>query len=332
MIKGVKNWVRTKFYKLGLLDFFHRLRNRHTLTVLMFHRVLPNGSDALIKSEREFAFSIEGFSACLNFIQRHYVAVSFEEVKQARAGVIKLPACAVLVTFDDGWRDTLEFALPQLEQRNMPALLFLATEIPRLTENRWWQDRLVEAMQRPDVVDKLAEQFGLSATSFSHSALVRELTARVAELNDGQRHTLLDAFVPREWPERQMLQKADLNKLTPLLAIGGHGHCHGPLTTLSDTASDLENCHRFLEEANAASDTLSFPHGAYDEKVLAIAIRSGFNNLFSSDPYLVSLSNKARAKPVVMGRIHIPENEWTCDTAGISPSKLATFLFFRKHA
>jgi hypothetical protein len=36
-----------------------------------------------------------------------------------------------------------------------------------------------------------------------------------------------------------------------------------------------------------------------------------------------------RSPLIPLGRIHIPENEWTCDGQGIAAEKLATFLFFR---
>jgi len=61
-----KDTIRTLLYRSGLLGAWHRRRNRHAFTVLMFHRVLPAGSDALVQSEREFAFSVEGFARTLD--------------------------------------------------------------------------------------------------------------------------------------------------------------------------------------------------------------------------------------------------------------------------
>lgn len=52
MASTIKDAVRIALYRSGVLGAWHRRRNRHALTVLMFHRALPAGSDALAQSER----------------------------------------------------------------------------------------------------------------------------------------------------------------------------------------------------------------------------------------------------------------------------------------
>ena len=47
----VKDVLRTALYRCGLLGGLHRWRNRHILTVLMFHRVLPADDPALAQAD-----------------------------------------------------------------------------------------------------------------------------------------------------------------------------------------------------------------------------------------------------------------------------------------
>ena len=71
----VKDGLRSIAYRCGFLGLFHRVRNRRTLTILMFHRVLPAPSAEYECAEREFTMSGQGFSRCLEFLERHYNAV-----------------------------------------------------------------------------------------------------------------------------------------------------------------------------------------------------------------------------------------------------------------
>ena len=169
MPSTIKDAVRTALYRSGVLGAWHQRRNRHALTVLMFHRVLPAGSEALAQSEREFAFSVEGFARTLDFVARHYHVVSLAQVKAAIDGKGQLPACPLLITFDDGWRDTVQFAMPELKKRGLPALLFLATEVMDLPQPRWWQDAAVAVLANPQTAPKLLQALGMpAAVSYTH--------------------------------------------------------------------------------------------------------------------------------------------------------------------
>lgn len=330
MIESAKHWVRAALYRAGLLGAVHRLRNRNTLTVFMFHRVLPKAHPGFERVEREFTFTTEGFGKCLDFVKRHYVPVDLAAVEAAASGRGKLPPCAALITFDDGWRDTLLHALPELQARNMPGVLFLATEVCSLEDDRWWQDWLVEALQLPDATRRLVYMLQIDQSAFSGRELVREVTARVSELSLDARRSLIKQFLPAGVPERQMLSVTDIPKLQPLLQVAGHGHRHGPLTHLVALADDLAACRDSLVSLQGHAETLSFPHGACNDQVIQAARQIGFKCLFSSEACLVSLEAGELRNDVIMGRIHIPENQWTCDGDSISYPKLATYLFFRK--
>lgn len=330
MIETVKHWLRSGMYHSGLLGVIHYLRNRNTLTVFMFHRVLPAESPSIERAEREFAFTVEGFGKCLDFIRRHYVPVDLTQVEDAASGKCRLPSRAALISFDDGWRDTVTYALPELKRRNMPAVLFLSTEVCSLKDIRWWQDWLVEALLLPGSVHKLVEFLQIDDADCPQGELRGLLTARLSELPPKERSYVLERCVPASATERQMLSDGDLQRLSPLIQVAGHGHCHGPLTHLRDPGSDLSACRAVLLGLDAHSETLSFPHGATDDRVVKTARQAGFRYLFSSDPHLVSLRSGMLGGDAVLGRIHLPENRWTCDKQGISNPKLATYLFFRR--
>lgn len=331
MSNRLKSWIRQFAYDLGLMGGLHRLRNRRTLTVFMFHRVLPRDSLAYHHAEKEFTFSVDGFERALDFIAKHYRVVDHDAVKTAVDGLGRLPSRAALITFDDGWRDTLLHAREPLARRGMKAVLFLATEVPTLKSARWWQDQVVEARCDEDKWRRLLDKVKLPATPSTPLQMSTAMTVALSRLSDDERHRSLDGVASAEPMPRQMLLEEELPQLAPVIALAGHGHTHAPLNAHPDALSELVSSHQHLQQWGADSWSMSFPHGAYDARCLTLAREAGFTVCFTSDPVLMrtgSSSNLSRK----IGRIHVPENQWTCERGLLSHPKLATYLFLREHA
>jgi len=333
-MKTFKNSVRGLLYWLGLLGLIHRFRNRRTLTVLMFHRVLPPDTVEFQNAEREFTFSVAGFGRCLDFVQKHYEVVALADLEHARAGQKPLPDNAALITFDDGWRDTLLHALPELRRRNLQALLFVTTELPVLRGPRWWQDALVAVLANSDSKAKLMALLRLP-NQCSHALPPinpPQINAMLAALPEEERVRLLtDACSLVDLP-RQMLNAAELAEISVnTFTLGAHGYSHAPLTEVADPARELVASCKWLQSTHSSLLSMSFPHGAHNQNLVQLAREAGFQWLFTSDPVLVPTAAPV-ADTVTLGRIHIPENQWTCANGRISHPLLATFLFFRPKA
>lgn len=326
--------VRELLYRLGVLGAVHAVRNRRALTTLMFHRVLPADSPEFARAEREFTFSVEGFDRCLDFVRRHYQPVTLQQVHEALQGKAELPPNPVLITFDDGWRDTLVHAQPVLQRHGLPAVLFLATEALTSPHALWWQYMLVDVLSDAAATARLYRAMALEAPLESSGETAHMLTAKLAALDDDERQRLLCMADPRflDAPQpRQMLSRADLDALLPgCIELGAHGHTHVPLRHSTDAAAELQRSHAITAALRLEPITMSFPHGSHDQRLLETSRAAGFSFVFTSEPELNVL--QARAAPWSLGRIHVPENRWTCRDGKISFAQLATFLFFRPHA
>jgi hypothetical protein len=123
------------------------LRNRATLTALMFHRVVEPGTPAARHADVRYTLTAPVFAACLHFLAQHYSVVGLEAVLAARLGGAPLPPRALLITFDDGWADNLTVALPLLRARGLPAALFVATDPVADATPWWWQEVLLRALR-----------------------------------------------------------------------------------------------------------------------------------------------------------------------------------------
>ncbi|WP_187770763.1 poly-beta-1,6-N-acetyl-D-glucosamine N-deacetylase PgaB, partial [Cognatilysobacter lacus] len=100
-------------------------RPAHALVVLGWHDIqdrIPDGyADADAISSRNFAMQ-------LDWLRAHgYVPVTAQAVRDARAGRGALPAKAVLLTFDGGYRSAYTHALPLLQAFRYPALVAVPT-------------------------------------------------------------------------------------------------------------------------------------------------------------------------------------------------------------
>ncbi len=287
---GLERWVVPGLAGSGLLRLGHRLLNRQALTVAMFHRVLPLASEDCLHAEREYVVGPEEFDRCLAFFRKHYSVVTLAAVEQAAAGNGSLPPHPLLITFDDGWRDNVEHAEPILRRHGLKATLFVNVEAVQQPGNRWWQDALVEAAQRP--VDGQAPAFFPTMAA----ALQRPLDQRAA------------AVLPRPaWqpPARQMLTTEEIAHLdAEVWEVGSHGLSHAPMTLAPDPRAELSESARLLSGwRRSPVGPMSFPHGRYSADILALA-RSVYALVFTSEPVLTRARADRLAGPI--GRIHVP--------------------------
>lgn len=332
----MKDLLRNLAYRSGALGAWHRLRNRRALTVLMFHRVLPDGDPRVALAEREFTLSLSGFQRTLDFVARHYSVVQLQDVQRWAQGQGDLPLCPVLLTFDDGWRDTLTVAAPELLRRSMSAVLFLASEVPQLPTPRWWQDALVQAWAAPAERSRLCTAAGLEDGVAQASYGLWRLSAQLAAWPEAQRIAWLQQHAPgllAAIEQRQMLTAEELAQLEPAaLEVAGHGHTHAPLTLAANPAAELQASHALVKQHCTGVAAMSFPHGAWNPALLEQARQAGFELIFGSKQTLSRRPTGAGPLVLPLGRIHLPENAWTSDATGMCSRKLATYLFFREIA
>ena len=120
--------LKASLYRGGVTASYHRWRNARTLTVVMFHRVLPVGDAQWAEADPVWSVSDQAFLDCLRFFERHYNVIGMKDLTRARGDAGELPERALLITFDDGWADTEWCALPILKQRGLPAIVFVVAD------------------------------------------------------------------------------------------------------------------------------------------------------------------------------------------------------------
>ena len=123
-----------------------RWRRPGALVVLMYHRVLPKDSQTCRKEQPSMYVSPETLDLHLNELKRTFDLVHLDDWLRWTKEGSPLPKLACAVTFDDGWRDNYEFALPVLVKHGAPATIFLVSSFVG-TSYRFWPNRLIFLLQ-----------------------------------------------------------------------------------------------------------------------------------------------------------------------------------------
>ena len=341
ILMALKSVAKKVLYYSGVFPFQHRLRNRDTLSVAMFHRVLPEKEAEELGADPLWTIRPDILSDALGFFRRHYNIVSLGQVLRYSHGGEVLPPRALLVTFDDGWRDNYTYALPVLRACGCPAVLFLAadrvehdgpfweeqvfaawkTGALKIDSIRCWLDDLgAGGGQRPSDEEKLAR------------LLIRRLQKDAPEDIDGQLERYADKPVGR-FP-RQMLSKEEIEQLRSNgVALGAHGFTHRPLAKLDERqlAHEFEKLVKspVFGSRSAAERpcAISFPHGSYSKKVVEQARNQGFELMFSSDSVINDLAETS-GKKRIWGRIVVDRHNVCGKNGNMDRALMARHMMF----
>ncbi|MEX5745716.1 oligosaccharide flippase family protein [Massilia sp. X63] len=336
----LKQRVRGLAYRCGLLSIWHRLRNRDTLTVAMFHRVLPRTDARFAGADPEWTMTPETFDDCLSFFVRHYHVVTPEQVFAALRGDATLPPRSLLVTFDDGWADTAEFAQPLLDRHGLAGLVFVVSGAVDSTAPFWEEQVFAFLATTPNgkaQLDAILAREGLPPLDGVGAGTTEaEIRHAIRQLGALPREKVLAfvAMLPRSDGVSAMINRAQLQQLAGKPhAVGGHGKTHQPLVKVADLAEELGGAQADLAAMlGAPVASMSLPHGTSSPTVLAACRAAGYRYLFGSAAHLNLLVPGAAGdnKPMeTVGRIHIAEQAIIGADGRTDPARLAGALFLR---
>ncbi len=150
--------IRNAIISAGLAGF--RASGLHRATraaargggvILTFHRVRPERPATQYAPNRALEITPQFLDLALNVVRREgFELVSLDEARRRLVEGEGAPFAAL--TFDDGYRDTLDEALPVLERQRAPFTLYCATGFIERTARLWWLE-LVEAIRRLETLD-----------------------------------------------------------------------------------------------------------------------------------------------------------------------------------
>ena len=122
---GVRMAISHTLYYSGVLHLWLRLALRRKAVVLAYHRVLTPEQRARTASQQGLVVEDGTFARHVALLTRLFTVLTLDEFADhlTRRRPFHGPCC--LITFDDGWIDNFENALPVLRAHQLPAVMFL---------------------------------------------------------------------------------------------------------------------------------------------------------------------------------------------------------------
>jgi peptidoglycan/xylan/chitin deacetylase (PgdA/CDA1 family) len=204
---------------------------RQRLSILIFHRVLP-APDPLFPHEVDAA----RFDQQLGLLKSCFQLVSLADgLRGLREGT--LPPRAACITFDDGYADNAEIALPILQRHGVAATFFVATGF--LDGGRMFNDTVIELVRRaPEEVDLSRAGFGVLrlGTVARRQAAIGTLLGKLKYLPLAHRDDQIDLLrelIPVPLPDDLMMRSHQVRELHAAgMEIGAHTVHHPILARL----------------------------------------------------------------------------------------------------
>lgn len=254
------------------------------LRVLTYHRVgLPGDTPSLDPSLISATPLV--FARQMEHLANRYHVVSMEEALNAAQKGTRLPKRAVLLTFDDAYRDFGEIAWPILRQYRLPATLFVPTAYPDQPEHCFWWDRLHQAVTCTSQIQLGETPLGSLplGTWDQRRRAVWMLQDYVKTIPHAEAMALIDrtcaSLAPKTVPRARVLGWHELRQLAQQgVTLGGHTRTHPllPRLPLHQVREEVKGCLQDLErEVGNTLPVLSYPNGSHDEMVRAILKEEG---------------------------------------------------------
>jgi peptidoglycan/xylan/chitin deacetylase (PgdA/CDA1 family) len=276
-----------------VVDLFEHLdRGRaRLLTVLTYHRIAERGADPDDLDPALISAPPADFERHVEWLASNAVPVSLADVLAAQAGLAPLPPRAVLVTFDDAYRDFADCAWPVMREHGLPATLFVATAYPGRRGHGFWWDRLHRALVRTSRSDPLPTPVGelALATTADRERAHRAVASMVHRTPHDEAMATLEQVIAGVGDAEPICPVLDWPQLRQLAAEGvglaPHTCTHARLDRLPvDRARDeIAGSRGDLErEIGGCPRAFAFPAGGYDERSTALLEDEGFAVAFTT--------------------------------------------------
>jgi peptidoglycan/xylan/chitin deacetylase (PgdA/CDA1 family) len=296
-----------------------RVRNLASMptVVLIYHRVCELAHDP-----QKLAVRPDRFAAHMRSLREAFAVLRFEQAWPPQ----RRPAVAI--TFDDGYADNIDNALPILEAAAVPATFFIATGYVGSGREFWW-DELERVLLNGGTGPRQVQRLGVmeldraydGASAEERRMLYLDLHPRVKRLSVAEREGALAALreaFPGSAPARRSHRVMDVEDVvrmgaSPAVTLGAHTVWHQPLASLAVEAQreEIGRSRAMLQEwTGRPIDVFSYPFGNHDDytpQSVALCRDFGFTRVAANFPAVV----RERTDPMQVPRFLV--RDWPAD-------------------
>jgi len=252
----------------------------------------------------------------MEYLCQNYEILALEKLVQYIQRMKSLPRKAVVITFDDGYRDSYLYAYPILKKNHIPLTMFLTTgHIGSLDKLFWWDEvsyLIWNATVKQVDLDELGSHSLQSEPDRFHASST--ITRRLKNLPDQRKNLLIEKLfrisgveIPAGLGKELILTWDEVREMSDSgIIFGAHSVNHPILTNLplerakweiSQSKTDIE------EKLGKEVTAFSYPNGDFSPELAKFIKGSGFTCAVSVSPSkLVALKDNpyelSRIEPI----------------------------------
>jgi peptidoglycan/xylan/chitin deacetylase (PgdA/CDA1 family) len=254
---------------------------RSEVVVLNLHRVCP------ISSPFWPALPPEDFEALVSHLSRTCQVLTLEQLPEVQPS----SRVRVVLSFDDGFRDFVEYAMPVLDRYGIRVNQNVIVESVR-SERPPWIVAVMDAL----AAAPLGRIQTLSVPGFDHRL---ESEDEQAKLRYG---TLLANFLKAKPPAERatishdvnaLLEETDSDTLTPMMSLadtrsvatvhelGSHSYSHESMAPMTEPEfeGDFDRCETFFSSIGLPLRIFAFPNGSYRPDQVQVLLSRGVRHV-----------------------------------------------------
>lgn len=299
-MRALKTILGAFIYHSGLFQFIKYINGRaRRVPVLMYHSIIGEGKKPLPSCLELLGMSVrkEFFEEHLRFLKKSYDVIPLHEYLYHRIKGSRLPGAPLVITFDDGFRDSYDNAALALERYGLTASFYVIGN--SLNDRHVWIHRLYDTIDRLgpgrisiDVEGATIEDELNASTKLGIIKKLRRLTDR---LDDGERDMVIrgllgQAASPAQDYKENYMTADELRRLKAGgFTIGAHSMSHTSLNGLSyetqkeEVDGSLDAIRPYIDEKKPLE--FAYPFGlrsSYDGDTKKIIRDAGFSCALST--------------------------------------------------
>lgn len=283
MIRNFNNY----FFKL--LNLLDRNSMDSKITIINFHRVLDR-----YDPYNPGALDINLFKSKMETLVKYFNVISLSEaIQYCQNG--KIPCRSIVVTIDDGYKDSYTNILPILVELNISATFFIATE--GISKGGLWKDLVIESIRNTEF-EYINDFEGVQSIDLStlekRADFSRLLTRDLKYLSAADRDKKIeDLYTKLGKPEGNsvFLSESEIQSIvSENMEIGAHTHRHPILLmeSIEDARKEIISSKKLLEKITKNKvDHFAYPNGKYNvdfcEQHEQIVKEAGFSSGLTTD-------------------------------------------------
>lgn len=329
--------------RTGGVWVLERLTRRPGLTVIGYHRVGDPAESPY--DPGVFDCSPEQLSQEITYLRSHFHVTELQEAQELISHPERLRHPHVLLTFDDGYLDNYELAVPILKSHGVQGTFFLPTNFTGTDHLPWWDQ--VAFMVRNSQTNRIVLQYpwpvSIELSSTDIVLAIRQILALYKAPDTTDVAYFLDGLaaacgvpIPQAAVKRQFMDWAEAAELVRVgMAFGSHTHRHELLAKfpLEEQLQELGQSRQILENRLGIQiNALAYPVGSrtsFSAATWEALERTGYRTAFSSYGG-VNIPGRIQPFDVVRLKVH---RELSLPTfrVGLTTAAMAgTKSFYRK--